>query len=83
MEFLTSLKIKKKLHLISLWKIKKSDKKDVANRFNTFFANIGPDLSRKIPQHQDKNMESYLKEKILYSFNFELIEQDIVKSSKD
>ena len=44
-----------------------------------FFANIGPDLLRKIPKHQDKSMESYLKENILCSFNFELIEQDTVK----
>ena len=35
---------------------------DIAKQFNTFFANIGPDLSRKIPEHQHKNMESYLKE---------------------
>ena len=56
-----------------------SDKQDIANQFNTFFANIGPDLSKKIPRHQDKSMESYLKENILCSFNFELIEQDTVK----
>ena len=56
-----------------------SDKQDIANQFNTFFANIGPDLSKKIPKHQDKSMESYLKENILCSFNFELIEQDTVK----
>ena len=61
-----------------------SDKQDIANQFNTFFANTGPDLSKKIPKHQDKSMESYLKENILCSFNFELIEQDTVKRlSKD
>ena len=38
-----------------------SDKQDIANQFNTFFANIGPDLSKKIPKYQDKSMESYLK----------------------
>ena len=60
-------------------KKKISDKQDIANQFDTFFANIGPDLSKKIPKHQDKSMESYLKENILCSFNFELIEQDTVK----
>ena len=63
---------------------KNSDKQDIANQFNTFFTNIGPDLSKKIPKHQDKSMESNLKENILSSFNFELIEQDTVKRlSKD
>ena len=63
---------------------KNSDKQDIANQFNTFFANIGPDLSKKIPKYQDKSMESYLKENIVCSFNFELIEQDTVKRlSKD
>ena len=79
MKFLTTLTIKKNFHLISLWKIKNSDKQDIANQFNTFLANIGPDLSKKIPKHQDKSMESYLKENILWSFNFELIEQDTMK----
>ena len=55
-----------------------SDKQDIANQFNTFFANIGPNLSKKIPKHQDKSMESYLKENILCFFNFELVEQDTV-----
>ena len=36
-------------------------------------------MSKKIPKHQDKSMESYLKENMLCSFNFELIEQDTVK----
>ena len=31
--------------------------KKILQTINTFFANIGPDLSRKIPQHQDKYME--------------------------
>ena len=85
MKFLTSLTIKKNFHLISLWKIKIiSDKQDIANQFNTFLPSIGPDLSKKIPKHQDKSMESYLKENILCSFNFELIEQDTAKIlSKD
>ena len=53
--------------------------KDIANQFYTFFANLGPDLSKTIPKHQDKNMESYLKENISCSFNFELVEQNTVK----
>ena len=28
------------------------DKTDIANQFSTFFANIGPDFSSKIPKHK-------------------------------
>ena len=82
MIFLTDLTIQDNFHLISLWKIKKILVKNIANQFNTFFANIGPDLPKKNPKPQDKNMESYLKEIILCSFNNEPAEQDTVKIIK-
>ena len=44
---------------------------DIANNFNTFFANIGPDLSEKISVQSDKNVNTFLKKKISLNFNFE------------
>ena len=57
MNFLTSLTIKKNFQVISsrkIWKI--SEKNDIANQFNTFFANKGSDFLRKIPEDKDRNI---------------------------
>ena len=45
-------------HLI-VYEIEISDAKSIAEKFNEFFVNIGPDLANKIPQ-RDLTFKSYL-----------------------
>ena len=79
MKFLASPTIKKNFHLISLWKIKKFLINKILQTSSILFSQTLALICQKTPKHQDKSMESYLKENILCSFNFELIEQDTVK----
>ena len=39
------------------------NKEDIANNFNSFFQIIGPTFSANIPQHKDKTIQTFLKEK--------------------
>ena len=54
------------------------NKEDIANNFNSFFQNIGPTLSANIPQHKNITIKTFLKEKIAFSFEFSLLEQETV-----
>ena len=54
------------------------NKDDIANNFNSFFQNIGPTFSANIPQHKDKTIKTFLKEKIAFPFQFGLLEQETV-----
>ena len=54
------------------------NKEDIANNFNSFFQNIGPTLSANIPQHKNITIKTFLKEKITFSFEFSLLEQETV-----
>ena len=45
---------------------------------NSFFQNIGPTLSANIPQHKNITIKTFLKEKIAFSFEFSLLEQETV-----
>ena len=54
------------------------NKEDIANNFNSFFQNIGPTLSGNIPQHKNIIIKTFLKEKIVFSFEFNLLEQETV-----
>ena len=47
-----------------------SDMKIISNKFNDFFINVGPSLSRKIP-NQVSTPESFMKSKALYSLYLE------------
>ena len=49
---------------------KLSDKKDIANKFNEYFINIGPDLAEKIEVNNAKQFEEYLTEPIFSRLQF-------------
>ena len=51
---------------------------DIANCFNTFFCNIGPDLAKSIQGPANKSYKDYLKQNILSSFMFETVDTDLV-----
>ena len=62
---------------------KVTDKKEIANELNNYFSTIGEKLSRDIPQNS-KNFEDYLKESILTSFSFRLVDTpEVVKIIKN
>ena len=54
--------------------IKISDKNRIVNSFNNYFASVGENLAAKIPPPK-KSFDSYLKEKILTSFSFSLVDR--------
>ena len=49
---------------------KLSDKKDIANKFNEYFINIGPHLAEKIEVNNEKQIEEYLSEPIFSRLQF-------------
>ena len=58
-----------------------SDKKNISEKFNTFFTNIGPKLSNEIPAPQGISYKTFLKQKISCAFNFNLVEvKDIINT---
>ena len=59
---------------------KTDDMKKIANGFNSFFVNIGPNLAKIIDTSNKKVFTSYLTKSITSSFNFSLInEEDTLK----
>ena len=60
-----------------------SDSKDICNRFNEFFINIGPNLALNIKPSKNVNYKSYLKKVVSSSFHFDLVnEEDVMKVVK-
>ena len=57
--------------------------KTIANKFNTFFANIGPDLSEKIKMPSTKTFQSYLTGTHNNNFQFKNINDEITLSIVD
>ena len=56
------------------------DKKEICNKFNDFFANIGPKLATQIKPVSNKTYETFLKRRVLMSFSFTLVnENDVLK----
>ena len=53
----------------------------IANHFNKFFANIGPEMSKNLHSNIDKSVSFYMKQTILSSFNFECVNSDIVEKT--
>ena len=53
-----------------------TDKGDMCKRFNEFFTNIGPKLAEKIDTENKKSFDSYLKERVLSSFTFSLVDHN-------
>ena len=51
---------------------------DIANCFNRFFCNIGPDLADSIKGPEGKSYEDYLKQNIFSTFSFSTIDSDYV-----
>ena len=50
-----------------------TDKTDLSNNFNSFFANIGENLSSDIKYTGNKTTSSYLKQRVVCSFQFECV----------
>ena len=55
-----------------------TDKKDIANHFNSFFVKVGPNLARKIPS-SNHNPLNYLKGNYLHSFYFHPVVEDDIR----
>ena len=61
-----------------------TDKKVIAESFNNFFTNIGPNLSKNIPSPPNLSYKKYLNKNVSSVFNFELIEsKDVLKVIND
>lgn len=57
-----------------------NDPQEIANKFNTFFANVGLNLANKIDPPIDKTYSMYLKSNINSSFTFKpVLPEDIIK----
>ena len=55
-----------------------TNKTEICNEFNKFFTNIGPKSADKINTENKKCYENYLKNRILTSFAFDLVDESIV-----
>ena len=57
-----------------------NDRTEICNKFNHFFANIGPKLANQIKSASDKTYDTFLKKRVLLSFAFTLVnENDVLK----
>ena len=54
---------------------------NIASNFNSYFANIGPELSSKLKINCQKTVDSFLIQSISTSFKFELTDSDSVKKT--
>ena len=56
------------------------DKTEICNKFNAFFCEIGPKLANNITTDNKRGYETYMKERVLTSFTFNLVEEsDVTK----
>jgi hypothetical protein len=60
-----------------------TDTLDIANKFNNFFINIGPSLSKKINMPQNKTYKDYLLHKYTTKLKFHIINEDVVSNIID
>ena len=57
-----------------------TNKEEICNEFNAFFANIGPKLATQIKPISNKTYDTFLKKRVLMSFAFTLVgENDVLK----
>jgi hypothetical protein len=56
-----------------------TDKQQIADKFNSYFGQIGSDMAASIPKGQDHSFKDYLYPEINTSFTFELIPEDLIK----
>ena len=58
-----------------------TDKGEICNKFNDFFANIGPKLATQIKPISNKTYDTFLKKRLLMSFAFTLVvENDFIEA---
>ena len=55
------------------------DEKEICNKFNDFFANIGPKLATQIKPVSNKTYDTFLKRRVLMSFSFTLVNENDVE----
>ena len=55
-----------------------SDKREICERFNEFFTSIGPNLAEKIETGEKKRFDAYLKQRILTTFSFDLVDDNSI-----
>ena len=55
-----------------------SDDREIANRFNAFFTNVGPDQSRNIHYNGNKTHQTYLTQNYDIELNFTEVNDDII-----
>ena len=55
----------------------------IADKFNDFFTNIGPDLAKKIIAPKNKTFKSYLNVKLNHHFVLKNIDKEMVNSIID
>lgn len=60
-----------------------TDQQEIANRFNIFFTNIGPNLSSQIKMPLGKTYKSYLTHNYNHSFQFQNIDKELLTSIID
>ena len=60
-----------------------TDKLQIANKFNNFFASIGSNLARQIKSPTDKSFKNYLTKKHNHTFKFHDINEDTINSIID
>ena len=53
----------------------------IANMFNTFFTNIGPNLSKQISNPINKTFRYYLNEQYSNSLTFECIDEETISKT--
>ena len=60
-----------------------NDQTEIANTFNDFFINIGPNLTKNIIQKNQSNIayRKYINASILSSFNFQLIDDESLRKT--
>ena len=61
-----------------------TEKKDIANKCNTFFTNIGPSLASKLSATGNKTYKDYLNTPCIHKFTFSTItESEVIKTILD
>ena len=55
-----------------------TDQLEITNKFNDFFINIGPSLTKNMPTTRNHNYGKYLTGNILSSFQFDLVDDDTI-----
>ena len=54
------------------------NKLEIANRFNIFFINIGPNLANNIEPPNNKDFKNYLKNRFQCRFRFSMVDESTI-----